>query len=128
MSETKVINTLEELIDFSTPKTIFIAVEMEQHPIGDEENTEGQADHAVRAISITERVRGLVDKADIINAAVIKIEPKEGDAKILNQYAFVDPKLTWTKALTSDVAFVYRLDGKIEVVRGSDVKPYTLLD
>lgn len=87
-----------------------------------------KADHAVRAVSITERVLAQLDKCEVINRAVIKVTPKEGDAVVTNQYAFVDVKQNWTKALTSDIAFVYRLDGKIEIIRGGDVKPYTLLD
>lgn len=128
MSEITEIKTLEELIEVTSPKTFFIAVEKEDHPIGDEEDAEGKADHAVRAVSITERVLAQLDKCEVINRAVIKVTPKEGDAVVTNQYAFVDVKQNWTKALTSDIAFVYRLDGKIEIIRGGDVKPYTLLD
>ncbi|UQT02683.1 hypothetical protein YUBABA_01490 [Serratia phage vB_SmaM-Yubaba] len=128
MSEITEIKTLEELIEVTSPKTVFIAVEKEDHPIGDEEDAEGKADHAVRAVSITERVLAQLDKCEVINRAVIKVTPKEGDAVVTNQYAFVDVKQNWTKALTSDIAFVYRLDGKIEIIRGGDVKPYTLLD
>lgn len=128
MSEITEIKTLEELIEVTSPKTVFIAVEKEDHPIGDEADVEGKADHAVRAISITERVLAQLDKCEVVNRAVIKVTPKEGDAVVTNQYAFVDVKQNWTKALTSDIAFVYRLDGKIEIIRGGDVKPYTLLD
>lgn len=128
MSEITEIKTLEELIEVTSPKTVFIAVEKEDHPIGDEEDAEGKADHAVRAVSITERVLAQLDKCEVVNRAVIKVIPKEGDAVVTNQYAFVDVKQNWTKALTSDIAFVYRLDGKIEIIRGGDVKPYTLLD
>lgn len=128
MSEIKEIKTLEELIEVVTPRSIFVAIEMEKHPIGDEENAEGKADHAVRAMSIVERIRSAIDKGDIINGAVVRLEADEGNAEITPRYAFTDPKQSWTKAITSDIAFIYRLDGKIELVRGGDVKPYTLLD
>lgn len=129
MSEITEIKTLEELIEVTSPKTVFIAVEKEDHPIGDEEDAEGKADHAVRAISITERVLAQLDKCEIINRAVIKVSPKEGDVVVTDQYAFIEAtNANRTKALTSDIAFVYRLDGKIEIIRGGDVKPYTLLD
>lgn len=43
MSEITEIKTLEELIEVTSPKTVFIAVEKEDHPIGDEEDAEGKS-------------------------------------------------------------------------------------
>lgn len=127
------IPTLEELLVKVEPKNVFIIVEAEQ-PVeaGDEDIIVGAEDLmgiAQRSKDITERVWATLKKVKTRTAVAYKTPVPEGHASIIPTYTFIGKQAALHDIGLSDVSFVYRLDGKIQIVRSNeeDVLPYTIL-
>ena len=121
MSEEKKFETLEDIIEYMKPNTVFVVVEMDPKDlvIGDGDQvatkTTDFVNHAVRCIEIVERVRAVDDKITVRNGAVYLQPTPEGHAKLMNRYVFIDSPGALKDISLSDLTFVYRLDGKCEI-------------
>lgn len=119
MTEEKKFETLEQVLEYMKPKSVFIVVEVNQKDFKAEQGSIytkpiNLLEHATRSIDITERVRAVDDKATVRNGTAYLQPTPEGQAKLMNQYAFISPGALHDITL-SELTFVYRLDGRCEI-------------
>lgn len=121
MAETKEVKyaTLEELLNDQKPKKVFAAVEF-----AGVDDTEESTRLIKAALA---RISGERTDIKITACGVISVPTEEGHAQILPKFAFVDKKMSWTKAKKSDIAILFRLSGDVLVIEAKDVPPYTKL-
>lgn len=127
MDVTNKFETLEEVLECVKPKNVFIVVEVEQ-----DYKHKNNLDHAVRAIGIVERIRSFDEKIIVSNGTAFLQPTPKGHAKLFNHYVFISLDALQDIKL-SDLAFVYRLDGKCEIIQAKTdddkitILPYTLV-
>lgn len=125
------ISKVVELIKLAKPKNVCVLLEV---PVG---HTFGDPDTDSRNVDRLDKILGDVEEGAIdpripmTTHLVIKRQVKEGDAQILPQYAFFDPKIKVRSVMAYDVVIVKCLDNKhlvVKVPEGIDLLPYAKLD
>lgn len=125
------ITTVVGLIKLAKPKNVCVLLEV---PVG---HTFGDADTDCRNVDRLDKLLGIVEENAIdpripmTTHLVTKREIKEGDAQILPQYAFFDPKIKMRSVMAYDLVIVKCLDNKhlvVQVPEGINLLPYAKLD
>lgn len=133
MSEEKKFETLEDVVRVVKPKSIQVLLEVEHDfTYG---NTDRDCHNVQRIEDILDRLEDCPESlhAETDNALVFRQPVIEGNATIIPVYGIIGTKEAWSNLLSRDLTFIYRLDGRIEIVRvNGDNKdkgplPYTLV-
>lgn len=128
---TEKISKVVELIKLAKPKNVCVLLEV---PVG---HTFENVDDNCRNVDRLEKILGEVEEGSIdpripmTTHLVIKRQIKEGDAQVLPQYAFFNPKTNLRHVMAYDVVIVKCLDNKhlvVKVPEGIDLLPYAKLD
>ena len=125
------ISNVVELIKLAKPKNVCVLLEV---PVGHTfENVDENGRTVDRLSKILDEVEeGAIDpRIPMTTHLVIKREVKKGDAQILPQYGFFDPKIKMRSVMAYDIVIVKCLDNKhlvVKVPEGIDLLPYAKLD
>lgn len=125
------ISKVVELIKLAKPKNVCVLLEVPvDHKFGD-------ADTDCHNVGRLDKILGEVEEGAIdpripmTTHLVTKRAVIEGDAQILPQYAFFDPKIKLRHVMAYDVVIVKCMDNKhlvVKVPEGIDLLPYAKLD
>lgn len=125
------ISKVAELIKLAKPKNVCVLLEV---PVG---HTYEDVDSNCRNVDklstiLGEVVEGAIDpRIPMTTHLVTKRAVKEGDAEIIPQYAFFDPKIKLRHVMAYDIVIVKCLDDKhlvVKVPEGIDLLPFAQLD
>lgn len=125
------ISKVVELIKLAKPKNVCVLLEV---PV---DHVEGVADAGAHNVPRLFEIIGDIKESEIdpripMTVHLVTKRPvKEGDAQILPQYAFFDPKIKLRHVMAYDVVIVKCLDNKhlvVKVPEGIDLLPYAKLD
>lgn len=133
MSVIKEVSTLSELLDVVEPKSISVLLEVEKgHTFGDSKKDGLNVDKFDKVLWEIEAHTSPNDKIPEMETYLIFHRGiPEDQCQLIPVYAFLDPKVDWTKIRKTDLAIILRLDWKLEVIHvreGFEIKTNTLLD